>query len=112
MKPALYVIACVATTALFLACTSPQQASAAQDLAETVTAATKDGIVTQAEADTIKAKMKAYTEAPGTDWTAVLGASLGSVVAGIFGLRYLPNSVIIGKQEAAHLDNAVQKASA
>lgn len=106
MKITIYVLLLLALTALFIACTSPQQASAAQDLAETVTAATKDGIVTEDEAKTIGVKMKAYTDAPGTDWVAVLGASLGSVAAGLVGLRYLPNSAIIGKTEALHLEKA------
>jgi hypothetical protein len=87
-------------------CASPAQQTAAQALAETVTAATKDGIVTQAEADGIADKMKAYVDAPGIKWAELGGTVLASLAATFLGLRYAPNSVIVGAQEAAALNKA------
>jgi hypothetical protein len=86
-----------------LSCTSPAQQTAAQALAETVTAATKDGIVTESEAKDIEAHMKAYVDAPGVDWAQLGGSVLASIAVGFLGLRYLPNSQVVGKDEAAAL---------
>jgi hypothetical protein len=86
------------------ACTSAAQQTAAQDLAETVTAATKDGVVTPEEAQAIQVKMQGYIDAPGVDWAALGGTVLASIAATFLGLRYAPNSVIIGKAEAAALN--------
>lgn len=107
MKIALYVLACVLQTALLVAaCASPEQQSAAQELAETVTGATKDGLVTQDEADAIGAKMKAYQDAPRTDWAGLAAMAMGTLTAGFFGLRYLPNRHIIGAEEAGAVEKA------
>lgn len=102
----LFVLTCIFLTATFIACTTPEQQSAAQDLAETITAATKDGVITQAEADSIAVKMKAYTAAPSYDWATLGATAVGTLVAGLFGIRFIPNSAIIGKQEALHLEKA------
>ena len=87
-----------------LSCTSAEQQTAAQALAETVTAATKDGVVTSEEAGSIQAKMQAYVDAPGVDWAALGGTMLASIAATFLGIRYVPNSMIVGKQEAAALN--------
>jgi hypothetical protein len=91
---------------LFLSCTSAAQQSAAQALADTVTNATRDGVVTQEEAQAIQRAMKAYIDAPGVDWGELGGSVLASLVATFLGLRYIPNAHIIGKAEALALDKA------
>jgi len=88
----------------FSACMTPEQQTAAQALAETVTAATADGVVTPEEADAIGVRMAAYVDAPGIDWAALGGTVLASVAATFLGLRYAPNTAIIGKQESAALN--------
>lgn len=87
-------------------CFSGAQRTAAQELADTVTAATADGIVTPDEATAISSKMKAYVDAPGINWAELGGTVLASIGAMFLGLRYAPNSVIIGKQEAAAVNKA------
>jgi len=93
---------CLAT----LSCTSPQQQTAAQALAETVTAATRDGIVTEDEAKAIAQAMQVYVDAPGVNWAELGGTVLASLAAGFIGLRYVPNAHIVGKTEALALDKA------
>jgi Flp pilus assembly protein TadD len=104
--PVFALIGAALIAALCFACTTPERQAAAQALSEAITASTRDGVVTQTEVDEITALTKAFTDAPadGTDWTSLLGTALGSIGATFFGLRYAPNSVIVGKQEAAALD--------
>ena len=87
-----------------LSCTSTEQQTAAQLLAETVTAATRDGVVTSEEAQAIQAAMRGYIDAPGVDWAALGGTVLASVAATFLGLRYAPNAHVIGKAEAEALN--------
>jgi len=89
---------------LFVSCTSPAQQSAAQDLAETITAATHDGVVTAEEQDLIASKMKAYADAPKTDWGGLAATALGTLTTVFLGIRILPNKHLIGGAEAAALD--------
>lgn len=103
------ILVLVFLTGLFLAtlsCASKEQQTAAQELADTVTSATRDGLITDAEAKAIQMKMKAYVDAPGVDWAALGGSVLASVAATFLGLRYVPNAHVIGKEEAAALDKA------
>jgi hypothetical protein len=103
MKHALTLIAIF----LLSACTSPERQSAAQDLAETITAAMKDGVVTQDEADLIGVKMQAFRDAPtAAPWVEMVTTALGTLAAGFFGIRYLPNRYLVGPQEAQALDKA------
>jgi len=106
MKTALYVLSCVAACWLVVACTSPEQQTAAQELAEAVTAATKDGVVTAEEQDLITSKFKAYQDAPKTDWAGLAATALGTLTTTFLGIRILPNRHLIGKAEAAALDKA------
>lgn len=102
----LVLILCASLGALFAlsACTSPEQRTAAQDLADTVTEATRDGVVTEDEAKLIAAKMQVYIDAPSTDWAGLATTAIATLVAAFTGLRYLPNSQIIGKEEAKAVD--------
>lgn len=104
---AAYVVACLSLAALALSCTSPQQATAAQKLAETISAATSDGVVTEDEAKAIQIQMQAFISTPPpVPWAELAVTTIGTLVAGFFGLRYLPNRYVVGPQEAAALDKA------
>lgn len=104
MKTAIVLVALV----FLVSCTSPERTAAFQELQAAYSTAVADGVVTDTEARDVGAKLQAFNDAPagGQDWIALATTALGTLAAGFFGLRYAPNSVIIGKQEAAALDLA------
>lgn len=107
MKTILFVLTNLIVCFTLVGCLTPDQQLQAQDLAETITAATKDGVVTPEEKALIKAKTDTYTGSfGGTDWRTLLGTAAGTVLTSLIGVRILPNALVVGKQEAAALNKA------
>ena len=110
MKTALYVIGCLLLTLLFIACASPERQAAQASFADAYNAATSDGVISPDEAKDLAAKWKLVQDSPSDFSWATVGAAAGTALLAVFPmLRYLPNGLIIGKQEAAHLDAQVAK---
>ena len=113
MKTALYVVACVALTALFVACASQPvgQYSAAQ-VQQGLKDAVGQGLVSQPQADAVAGKIA--NASTGFDWGALGGAVLtgaGTLAAAYIGLKpalgRTDNKNILGPEAAAVLDELV-----
>ncbi len=106
MKTTLYVLTCVALTALFLSCVgsgpSPEQNSALINLQESIAFIVKDGIVEPAELEELAAKIAALRAAPaGPGVGTMIGATLGTLALTIYPalravLPLIPNRYILG----------------
>jgi hypothetical protein len=97
-----YVLGCVLLALGAVACASPEQVAATDDLITTINEANADGHLTLDEKALIDEKARAITDAPGIDWGTV-GATLGATAIGAFpALRLLlpliPNRIILGNE--------------
>ena len=106
-----FVISLVAITSLCVSCLSQTQLDIAHQLAAATVNATDPSspggeTITLDEQQHLEELYRAVVATPGLDWRQVAAGVLGAVGTIIPALRYLPNSWIIGKQEAAHLDKA------
>lgn len=105
------LIAGILSAVLVVACNStpPGQYSVAQ-VTKGLKASASKGVISAAQADQVGAEIASTPT--GFDWgglaTTVIGGAM-TLGVGLAGLRYVPNGLIIGKQEAAHLDTAVAK---
>jgi len=109
MKTILYVLACVALTATFVACVSQPagQYSAAQ-VKQGLKDAVGDGLISAPQADAVGGKIASATT--GFDWGALGGAVLTGVstlALGYVGISRGNNKHIIGAEEAKALAELV-----
>lgn len=81
--------------ALFLvSCNAPERS---QEIADMLA----DGVITELEAERMKLILESAKD---TNWPELLGTGISSVLATFFGIRYAPNSLILGKREASAVD--------
>ena len=109
----IYVLACGLLTFLFLSCaSSPAGGYSESRVADGLKSATEKGYISSDQAKQVSGEIT-NTPKPGFDWSGLLTTILGGVVTvatGYAGMRFLPNSVIIGKQEADHIEASLSKA--
>lgn len=102
-----FLVAFVFATLSIPGCVTPEQQAAGAALQATLDEAKADGVLTTEELAAIQAKASDLQEATGNvDWPATLGTIAGSVLATFLGIRFAPNSLIIGRQESTALNKA------
>ncbi len=104
MKPTSALILTACTIALCASCAATEGGAT---LAQLISEAMTDGAISPEEADQIKVAADAAAGAGSAwvgDWAGTIATGLGTILATFLGLRYAPNTLIVGKQEAAALD--------
>jgi hypothetical protein len=104
----IYIVLTVLAAALMVigSCATPAQKAAAASLRSTTIAATEDGFLSAEERQALNSRMQEYEEAPSYDWAKMAATASGAILTTLGLLRVMPNSGIIGKQEALALDKA------
>jgi len=92
---------------LFASCLASGGTGAA-DVSKYLSDALADGTFTAEEMEGFRAMLEAYGNSVSSsfDWTTIAGTILGGAVTAVTGIRFLPNSLIVGKQEAQAINKA------
>jgi hypothetical protein len=111
MKTTINLLALLLTASLIVSCqVSPAGQYSVAKVQKGLKAAAAKGVISAAQADQVGVEIASVPE--GIDWGGLASTIVGGAVTlgvGLAGLRYVPNGLIIGKQEAAHIDTAIAK---
>jgi hypothetical protein len=118
MKTALFVIACLALTAAFIACTSaPAGQYSVEQVNQGIQDAVDAGMISPAQGSSVAGKIAVAH--PGFDWGGIVegvGAVVSSLALGYLGLRpamgRMSNASILGEEHSAALDALVARKKA
>ncbi len=91
----LLYVAALLVWALVAGCASAPSAADTARLAQTISAAVQDGVVTPLEVQGIQALLQSM-QPPAIDWLGTIGTVAGSAVAALIGVKYLPTRVFQG----------------
>jgi hypothetical protein len=104
----LYLCLLVVGFCLTAACMAVDpNAPSAPEVAQFLATALSDNTLTQAELDEFQALLEQYgSTRSAIDWKALAGTAVAGVLTTLTGIRFLPNSLIVGKQEADAINKA------
>ena len=110
MKITLYVIACIALTAIFVACNTPPQGTySAEQVQQGLKDAVGQHVISQPQADAVAGKIASAET--GFDWAGLGGKALTvatTLALGYVGISRGSNKHIIGAEEAQALAELVE----
>ena len=97
------IICSLLAGSLLLSCATPDQVEAADRFETAYRAAMEDGVITPAEAASLRELGEAWSEsASETDWAALLSTAAGTVLASIMGANAYRNRGLPGSKRKEH----------